>query len=66
MFTAVLCDRRAISLRSVAIAALIVLIRRPETLLSPGFQMSFAATAALVVGFGALLRLFTGRTGPRS
>jgi len=66
MFTAVLCDRRAISLRSVAIAALIVLIGRPETLLSPGFQMSFAATAALVVGFGALSRLFTGRTGPRS
>ena len=66
MFTAVLCDRRAISLRSVAIAALIVLIGRPETLLSPGFQMSFAATAALVVGFGALSRLFRGRTGPRS
>ena len=28
--------------------------------------MSFAATAALVVGFGALSRLFKGRTGPRS
>lgn len=54
MFVAVLLDRRAITLRSVAIAAIIVLLRRPETLLSPGFQMSFAATAALVGVFGAL------------
>ena len=54
MFTAVLLDRRAITLRSVAIAAIIVLVHRPETLLSPGFQMSFAATAALVGVFGAL------------
>ncbi len=54
MFAAVLLDRRALTLRSVAIAALIVLVHRPETLLSPGFQMSFAATAALVGVFGAL------------
>lgn len=54
MFTAVLLDRRAITLRSVAIAGIIVLLHRPETLLSPGFQMSFAATAALVGVFGAL------------
>ncbi len=51
---AVMLDRRAISLRAVAVAALIVLVLRPETLLSPGFQMSFAATTALVAGFGAL------------
>jgi len=54
MFTAVLLDRRAITLRSVAIAALIVLIHRPESLMSQGFQMSFAATAALVGVFSAL------------
>ncbi|WP_338275471.1 ComEC/Rec2 family competence protein [Roseicyclus marinus] len=54
MFCAVLLDRRALTLRSVAIAAVIVLLHRPETLLSPGFQMSFAATAALVGVFGAL------------
>lgn len=54
MFAAVLLDRRAITLRAVAIAALIVLARRPETLLSPGFQMSFAATAALVAAFNGL------------
>ena len=51
---ATLCDRRALSLRSVAIAALIVLALRPEALLSPGFQMSFAATTGLVAVFSAL------------
>ncbi|CUH81754.1 ComEC family competence protein [Tritonibacter multivorans] len=54
MLGAVLLDRQAISLRALALAALIVLIRRPESLLSPGFQMSFAATLALVVCFAAL------------
>ncbi|MEX0307715.1 MAG: ComEC/Rec2 family competence protein [Ruegeria sp.] len=54
MLGAVLLDRRAISLRAVAVAALIVLVLRPETLLSPGFQMSFAATTALVAAFGGL------------
>ncbi|WP_371808569.1 ComEC/Rec2 family competence protein [Ruegeria sp. HKCCD7221] len=54
MLVAVLIDRRAISLRAVAVAALIVLCLRPETLLSPGFQMSFAATTALVAVFGEL------------
>lgn len=52
MLVAVLLDRRAFSLRAVAIAAILVLLRRPETLLSPGFQMSFAATTALVAVFG--------------
>lgn len=54
MLMAILIDRRAISLRAVAVAALIVLSLRPESLLSPGFQMSFAATTALVAVFGAL------------
>lgn len=51
---AVLVDRRAFSLRAVAVAALIVMVLRPETLLGPGFQMSFAATTALVAVFGWL------------
>ncbi|OIQ42545.1 MAG: competence protein [Roseobacter sp. MedPE-SW] len=52
LLVAVLLDRRALSLRAVAVAATLVLLRRPETLLSPGFQMSFAATTALVAVFG--------------
>lgn len=54
MLVAVLFDRRALTLRAVALAAIIVLIRRPEALIGPGFQMSFAATTALVAVFGAL------------
>ena len=53
---AVLADRRALSLRGLAIAAMIVLGLRPETLLNPGFQMSFAAVLALVAVMGRLPR----------
>ncbi|WP_407492934.1 ComEC/Rec2 family competence protein [Pseudooceanicola sp. MF1-13] len=53
-FVALVLGRRAISLRGLAMAALVVLILRPEALLSPGFQMSFAATTALVAVFAAL------------
>ena len=56
MLVAVLLDRRAISLRSVALAAVIVLVLRPEALTGPGFQMSFAATLALVAVFDVLRR----------
>lgn len=51
MLCAILINRRAISLRAVALAAWIILFLRPESLLSPGFQMSFAATIALVYSF---------------
>lgn len=54
MFGAVLLDRKALSLRAIAVAAVVVLALRPESLLSPGFQMSFAATTALVAVFGAI------------
>lgn len=59
---AVMLDRRALSLRAVALAATIVLVLRPESLLGPGFQMSFAATTALVAVFSALreARLWAG------
>ncbi|PLL13006.1 competence protein [Tabrizicola sp. TH137] len=52
MLGAVLMDRRAITLRSVAVAGTVILFWQPEALLSPGFQMSFAATIALILGFG--------------
>ena len=48
---AVLLDRRAFSVRNVAIAATIVLVLTPEALLTASFQMSFAATLALIAGF---------------
>lgn len=54
MFCAILLNRRALTLRAVAIAAVIVLTLQPESLTGPGFQMSFAATTALVAVFSAL------------
>ncbi|WP_374513535.1 ComEC/Rec2 family competence protein [Brevundimonas sp.] len=47
-FLAVLLDRQAISMHALAVAALVVLALQPEAIVTPGFQMSFAATAALV------------------
>jgi len=55
-FLAILFDRRAISLDALAVAAMIVLILSPEAATEPGFQMSFAATAALVALAEALPR----------
>ena len=54
MLIAVLLDRRALTLRAVAMAATLVLILQPEALVGPGFQMSFAATTALVLVFGGM------------
>lgn len=54
MLLAVLANRRALSLRAVALAATVILVLRPEALLGPGFQMSFAATTALVAVFNGL------------
>lgn len=54
MLVAIMLGRRALTLRAVAIAAVIVLVLQPEALAGPGFQMSFAATVALVAVFHAL------------
>ena len=49
VIAAVMLDRTVISLRSVALAAVAVLLVQPESLLGPSFQMSFAAVVGLVV-----------------
>jgi len=48
MLFAVLADRQVLSMRSVALAAGLILLFEPESLVEPGFQMSFAAVAALI------------------
>ncbi len=48
---AVIFDRPAISMRNLAIAALVVMAREPSTVLGPSFQMSFAAVAAMTAAF---------------
>ena len=45
---ALLAGRRLLSLRSVALAAMAILLIWPESVLTVGFQMSFAATAGLI------------------
>ena len=62
---AVMLDRRAITLRTAAISAILILLTKPESLVEAGFQMSFAATLALVAGFGALDREVMRQRMPR-
>ncbi|MGV8928243.1 MAG: ComEC/Rec2 family competence protein [Brevundimonas sp.] len=47
-FIAILLDRQAITMHALAVAAFVVLLLQPEAIVTPGFQMSFSATAALV------------------
>ncbi|MEK9969622.1 MAG: ComEC/Rec2 family competence protein, partial [Ferrovibrio sp.] len=64
---AVMLDRRAITLRAVAWAALLLLVLWPDSLLDPGFQMSFAAVTALVAAFEQLspkLTRWRSQAGP--
>jgi competence protein ComEC len=48
MFGAILADRMALTMRNVALAALVVLAFRPQSLIEPGFQMSFGAVVGLI------------------
>lgn len=48
MLGAVLVDRPALAMRNLAISALIVMAREPESVLGPSFQMSYAAVAGLI------------------
>ncbi|TWB54729.1 ComEC/Rec2-related protein [Rhizobium sp. ERR 922] len=51
MLAAVLFDRPSISLRNVALSAIVILVLSPSQVLGPSFQMSYAATLALVSGY---------------
>jgi len=64
---AIMLDRPALRLRSVAVAALIVMALAPHSIMEPGFQMSFAAAVALIAAYEVLAatrwrsRLVAGR-----
>jgi competence protein ComEC len=51
MMLGIVIDRKALSMRLVAIAATIILILRPESLLSASFQLSFAAVVGLIAAY---------------
>lgn len=52
-FGAILFDRAALSMRSFALAMMAVVAIHPESVMTPGFQMSFAATGALIASYEA-------------
>jgi len=54
ILVAVLIDRRGISMRLVAWAAVVILVLQPESLLGASFQLSFAAVVALVAVYEVL------------
>jgi competence protein ComEC len=62
----IMLGRTAFTLRTIAIAALVVLIAAPATLLDPGTQMSFAATLALVAAHEAFGRRLMEMIGPKT
>lgn len=59
----VLAGRRAASMHMVGLAALAVLVFQPESIVTPGFQMSFAAAIALVAAFNLARRRPEGPRG---
>ncbi|NSY48100.1 ComEC/Rec2 family competence protein [Agrobacterium tumefaciens] len=61
MLIAVLFDQPSLSLRNVAISALIILAFSPSEIMGPSFQMSFAATIALVSAYAFWSRWRTDR-----
>ena len=59
----VFLDRRAFTFQSLSIAGLIILLIAPQSVTEVGFQMSFAAVAALIAVYEALMRF--RRSGPK-
>ncbi|HEX9648865.1 MAG TPA: ComEC/Rec2 family competence protein, partial [Alphaproteobacteria bacterium] len=62
---AVILDREAVSMRPVALAALVVLALHPESMVGASFQMSFAAVIALVATFEAVRGRWTDHRNRR-
>jgi len=51
---AIMVDRLSLSARTVAYAALLIMLMTPESVAGPSFQMSFAAVAALIAFYEAM------------
>ncbi|MGN7618554.1 MAG: ComEC/Rec2 family competence protein [Ehrlichia sp.] len=57
VFIGILIDRRHSNFCSIAVASFIILLFYPESLLSPSFQMSFAAVLALIASYDIFTKL---------
>lgn len=64
MLIAVLFDRAALTMRNLAISAIAVILVSPHEVVGPSFQMSFAATAALVGAYAGWADHRAGKTRP--
>jgi competence protein ComEC len=51
VLTGVMVDRRALTFRTLTLATFAVLLLAPQAVAHPSFQMSFAATLALIAGY---------------
>ncbi len=51
MLAALLFDRAALTMRNLALSAIVVVAVSPHEVVGPSFQMSFAATAALIAAY---------------
>lgn len=56
MLVALLFDRQALTMRNLALSAIVILVLSPHEIVGPSFQMSFAATAALIGAYGGWTR----------
>ena len=66
VFGAVIFGRRALTMRNVAIAALVVLLSDPASVFRPSFQLSFAAVVALIGAWELARRERAARTAASS
>ncbi|TGQ72670.1 ComEC/Rec2 family competence protein [Mesorhizobium sp. M00.F.Ca.ET.186.01.1.1] len=64
MLIAVLFDRAALTMRNLAISAIAVIAVSPHEVVGPSFQMSFAATAALVGAYASWADHHAGKARP--
>jgi len=64
MLIAVLFDRAALTMRNLAISAIAVIVVSPHEVIGPSFQMSFAATAALVGAYAGWADHRAGKARP--
>ncbi len=60
----VLIDRRGLSMRTVAWAAVVILLLSPESLMTASFQLSFAAVTTLIAVYESVRPGTSERTGP--
>ena len=63
MLLAVLMDRSALTMRNLALAALVILAIAPHEVMGPSFQMSFAATGALIAVYQSRIGRFASGSG---